>query len=308
MEHNPNDNKIRKFVEYTNGELSSSERINFEIELKNSMQLRREFEDFNKLWKDLDKLNSPEINEIEQRFGELKSKLKSTESINSITEQFISKNLYHKQIFNNKREFYGWTVRFAALLLMSILSYQILLVNQSAKSSQTEIAQTQEIYNHYTQRGEKSEISLPDGSKVYLNSSSHLTYNSDFNNSNRNVHLEGEAFFEVASNEITPFVVTTELNKVKVVGTKFNIYNRNKEFVVAVTEGKVIAIQEDGRSVDLVKNQVAEMKENNILVKSTNVDLDQFIGWRNNKLNFRNDPLYKVMDDIEITFNVNAFF
>src|SRR5690554_4801757 len=70
--------------------------------------------------------------------------------------------------------------------------------------------------------GKKSLISLSDGTKVYLNSDSEISYGSEFSDSLRHVSLKGEAFFEVAK-ESRPFVVETQGTKIRVLGTSFNV-------------------------------------------------------------------------------------
>lgn len=80
--------------------------------------------------------------------------------------------------------------------------------------------------------GQRAQITLADGTKVWLNSQSTLTYASNFGRQERNVLLDGEAYFEVSKNEKIPFFVNTETNKVRVVGTSFNVcaYNGSNEF------------------------------------------------------------------------------
>lgn len=302
------ENKIDFFTCYLNGELEEAEKIHFEREIEKSEKLRIEFEEFKTFWKNLGTVEVPEVTDINNKYSELKERIKFTETEVKKNRNFISKNIYHNEIFNKKRELFGWTIRFAALLLLSIILYQILIIDHSRQTTITAANEQPEEYYHITKRGERSEIILPDESKVYLNSSSRLSYSSNFNENQRLVKLEGEAFFEIEPNKNLPFIVKTKHNMVKVVGTKFNVYNRDDEFVVAVSEGKVMAIDNQGSIVSLEKNQAAEMKGNNELVKTTGIDIEQFIDWRKEKLAFKNEPLYKVMNEIELTFNINTFF
>ena len=89
--------------------------------------------------------------------------------------------------------------------------------------------------------GQRAQITLADGTRVWLNSQSTLTYASNFGRRERNVELDGEAYFEVAKNKDIPFYVHTEMNKVKVVGTCFNVcaYKDSKEFETTLVEGIV---------------------------------------------------------------------
>lgn len=89
--------------------------------------------------------------------------------------------------------------------------------------------------------GQRAQITLADGTTVWLNSQSTLTYASNFGRKERNVELNGEAYFEVAKNKSIPFYVNTEKNRVKVVGTSFNVcaYNGTNEFETTLIEGVV---------------------------------------------------------------------
>ena len=89
--------------------------------------------------------------------------------------------------------------------------------------------------------GQRAQITLADGTRVWLNAQSTLTYASNFGRRERNVELDGEAYFEVAKNKDIPFYVHTEMNKVKVVGTCFNVcaYKDSKEFETTLVEGIV---------------------------------------------------------------------
>ena len=79
-------------------------------------------------------------------------------------------------------------------------------------------------YRMETGKGERATLVLPDGTKVSLNSESSFTYPASFGKTDRNVHLQGEAYFEVAHDEELPFIVQAKQTYVKVLGTTFNIH------------------------------------------------------------------------------------
>lgn len=89
--------------------------------------------------------------------------------------------------------------------------------------------------------GQKSRIHLPDGSTVWLNADSKLSYSSDFNNENRKLHLEGEAYFEVAKNPNIPFEVFTDDLVITALGTSFNVKAFGNKLVekIALNTGKL---------------------------------------------------------------------
>jgi ferric-dicitrate binding protein FerR (iron transport regulator) len=83
--------------------------------------------------------------------------------------------------------------------------------------------------------GVRSKMLLPDGTVVWLNSQSKLAYSNSFNNNLREVHLEGEAFFEVAKDSSRPFIVHTSDIDIKVLGTAFNVKSYEKEKTIETT-------------------------------------------------------------------------
>lgn len=89
--------------------------------------------------------------------------------------------------------------------------------------------------------GQKSQLLLPDGTEVWLNSGSRLSYSYEFNTLDRVVNLEGEAFFDVKKDQQHPFVVKTGMVEVKVHGTSFNVqaYTDEEDIRVALLHGKV---------------------------------------------------------------------
>lgn len=93
-----------------------------------------------------------------------------------------------------------------------------------------------------TKYGNKSKISLPDGSQVWLNAGSRLDYNSlDFNNARREVNLSGEAYFDIAHNANKPFIVRSGNMQIKVLGTMFNVkaYPEEKNIETSLIKGSV---------------------------------------------------------------------
>jgi transmembrane sensor len=86
----------------------------------------------------------------------------------------------------------------------------------------------------YSPAGQKTEVTLPDKSKVWLNSKSSIRYSSTFNIKNRNIYLDGEAFFDVAKKSI-PFEVKTSAINIKVLGTAFNVKCYSDEDIVEAT-------------------------------------------------------------------------
>ena len=106
---------------------------------------------------------------------------------------------------------FRWTARIAAAIIIAVSAYYM-----TADYIYNKGAQPQTIT---VPAGQRAQITLADGTRVWLNAKSTLTYASNFGRNERNVELDGEAYFEVAKNKKLPFYVHTEMNKVRVVGT-----------------------------------------------------------------------------------------
>lgn len=92
-----------------------------------------------------------------------------------------------------------------------------------------------------TRQGSRTRVQLPDGTHVWLNAGSKLTYDKEFNSSRREVTLTGEGYFDVVRNEKKPFIIHTEKMDVKVLGTRFNVksYPNDKATEAALIHGSI---------------------------------------------------------------------
>jgi ferric-dicitrate binding protein FerR (iron transport regulator) len=154
-----------------------------------------------------------------------------------------------------------------------------------------------------TPRGEKSMVSLPDGSEVWLNANSRLVYNS-FSSTHRQVELKGEAFFKVAHNEYAPFVVKTNECDIEVLGTTFNVmaYDEFGRKEITLLSGKVNVHAEGSKSV-LKPGQALILK--NHQTEIVEVDATQASSWVDNKFNFKDVPLSELMKRLENWYDVD---
>ena len=157
-----------------------------------------------------------------------------------------------------------------------------------------------------TQKGEQTSVILPDGSKVWLNVDTKLSYQVDYGVNSRNLELEGEAYFEVEKNKELPFEVTSGVITTKALGTRFVIsaYPESAEIKsslingsVEVKYGKVQEILKPGQQ--LVFNKI----EPGIVIKS--FDENYELAWKNNQLVFRLMPFDNVIEELEKWYDIN---
>lgn len=153
--------------------------------------------------------------------------------------------------------------------------------------------------------GKRTQLTLADGSRVWLNSGSVLEFPAQFTGKNREIRLaSGEMYIEVTKNEQKPFHVHTSDFNVRVYGTKFNIsaYSGSPQSVVLV-EGSV-SLQSDGKQEQfLLPNEQAIYAENGTF-STQKVDVNRFICWKNGYLEFNKTPMTEVLQQIARYYNL----
>lgn len=160
--------------------------------------------------------------------------------------------------------------------------------------------------------GKKSRIILSDGSKVWVNSGSQLTYPTLFEQGKREVALEGEAIFEVAHNADSPFHVLAGGNDIKVLGTVFNVSSyTDDDFSTALQSGSVEITYTDksrffsnDKSITIVPGTLASYNKNKRTIDTEKADMARYFSWRDGVFVFQNDDLYYIMKKISRHYGV----
>jgi len=160
--------------------------------------------------------------------------------------------------------------------------------------------------------GQKSVLFLSDGTKVWLNAASKLTYTKSFSQRDtRDVYLEGEAFFDVAHDESKPFIVHTSSIKIKVLGTSFNVksYSDEKTIETTLLDGKVRIEQSDATGnrigdVELKPNQRAVFDKKSKVINIKEVVADNSVSWKQERMVFDGESIDNVLLQLERWFSV----
>jgi len=155
--------------------------------------------------------------------------------------------------------------------------------------------------------GKRSQITLPDGSHIWLNSGSQLSYPSEFSGKSREVYLSGEAFFDVAKDVEKPFYVITRDIKIKVLGTRFNVsaFDDEENVQAVLLEGKVTI----GKNSFLAKTEEMEPGERAVYHKKAETftkgkaDVNYYTSWLYGYLIFENEPTPEVFKKLERYYN-----
>jgi len=159
-----------------------------------------------------------------------------------------------------------------------------------------------------TPRGGQYRLSLPDGTEVWLNAASSITYPTVFAAAERNVSITGEVYFEVAKDKTRPFRVTANAMTVEVLGTHFNVnaYPNEADTKTTLLEGSVL-VNKGGATKRLRPGQQAQVSHNQPEVKLVNdVNTNQVVAWKNGLFDFNDADLATVLRQVERWYDIQV--
>jgi len=273
------------FIKFLTNEANEKEELIFYKQLKADKNLEKEFLAVKKVWiaAQLDKTNIP-VSRKKQLFNEFWKKRQRPK----------------KFLFSIKSKVFQYAAFFILLLALPVVYF---------------LGEKQNVYpDSYTTiscaLGDKTEVVLPDSSKVYLNSGSKLTFNNNFNERQRQIFLEGEAFFSVTKDKSSPFTVKASDIEVKVLGTQFNLKAYPEENKVSATliEGS-LEVSDKKQSVIIKPSQkLIYDKDTKTMQKQLLTDTTPDTEWKEGRLVFRNESLAELELKLERWFDVDIDF
>lgn len=217
----------------------------------------------------------------------------------------VDKLLQFKRSHPDKKKIASWVkhlVGYAAAVSVAVLLTWLAMDYHYDEAIDQQLA----FEEFSTPAGQRARVKLHDGTIVWLNARSRLRYPNRFDDTERKVELDGEAFFEVSHNEEVPFVVSTEKLDIKVLGTKFNVfaYKGKNEFATALLEGAVKLYKPDNESVAMFMkpNDFAELK-NGRLEKSRISNTD-FLLWKEGIYAFDDLPFGEIARKLELYYDI----
>jgi ferric-dicitrate binding protein FerR (iron transport regulator) len=264
------------FSKVLSGNATKQEEDSFEQWLSMSDKNRSEFESYKRLWESLHYLKRRDLNS-----AKLKTRVKILE----------------KQ--KRQRNFYYYWQKVAAVLLVPVLIASAYFYFDREKATESHTATVETVKTPY---GARTSLPLPDGSVVWLNAGSEISYPHKFRGV-REVELSGEMYLEVKKGNI-PFIVKTKYGNVEVLGTKFNVsaYD-NEPFQTALLEGSVaIKAEDSNKKLQLEPGFLAILQNGKFEVSSA--DVSSCVSWKDGKLEFRREPFELVAKKLERWFNV----
>jgi ferric-dicitrate binding protein FerR (iron transport regulator) len=200
------------------------------------------------------------------------------------------------------KELYARVSKYAAILiiLLAIPSVLWLVTRDNPAHYQT---------IELTENDPVRSVLLPDGSKIWINNNSTFSYPEAFNSKERIVTLEGEAFFQVRTDSLHPFIVKTNGMQVKVYGTVFNLNTRSKQNIAETTlvSGSVGIEDAEGENVAmLIPGQMASFDKTNKSLNLTQVNTDLYTSWHKGLFIFDKATLTDIATKIEEVYGVRV--
>ncbi len=156
--------------------------------------------------------------------------------------------------------------------------------------------------------GQRLNLTLADGTDVWLNAKSTLHYPGVFNKKHRTVVLDGQGYFNVAKNEDAPFMVNTSFGNVKALGTEFDLlaYSDISEYETVLVEGKVEVNLKDNPDQTIVLYSGYKSYLENDELKIVPVDDLTELLWKEGLISFKNEPFEKIMKMFEKTYDIRV--
>jgi len=210
----------------------------------------------------------------------------------------IERNLFQTNIFRS-------ILRYAAIFILAFTlgSVSIYLVNKGERDQLSTLYNTIEV-----PYGKRSQITLYDGTKVWLNSGTKFRYPVVFSRKSRDVYMEGEAYFDVAKDPNHPFTVSSGQLKINVLGTHFDVcaYPDDNEFSATLNEGSVNAVNTTtDKGLKLIPGEQLILNRKTNGMKLVKVDTDLYTSWKEGMLKFENAPFDELIKKMERWYDVD---
>lgn len=266
-------------LKYFTGDISEQEKTNLLREVQHDANLKKEFVRLQNIYA------LSQISTLATNKEEGKDSFKRFEA-----------QVKHKK----QRQIIATTLRYAAVAIVLIASTFFITHYIYNSTSGTELNSL------YVPAGQRAQLTLEDGSTVWLNANSTIKYPSHFSKKRRHVSIEGEAFFDIAQNKKSPFVVSTKDVELKVLGTQFNVHSYPETNFVKTNllEGSLRIYKQNAedRGVTLKPNEQLTMEGNQMKIGKTE-NRDYFL-WTEGVYAFDNERLIDIIEKLQLYYDV----
>jgi len=240
-----------------------------------------------KYWKEIKEMNSDKEIDVDKAWNKLHSRLSENGLIKEAP--VVRRSLIRTSYFR---------IAATVLLMVGIGSVLLFMNDKGILSTKTVVATTDNQKN--------LQVTLPDGSNIFLNRNTRLSYRKNFGRHGRNVTLAGEAFFDVARNENSPFIIDAGKASVKVLGTSFNVITNNQDSAVEVfvkTGQVMVSGSENNNNLILEPGDIGTMFPERS-EKSVNNN-PNYMSWNTGLLVYDGQTLDVVFRDLKRVYNMD---
>jgi transmembrane sensor len=240
-----------------------------------------------KTWKDLKNMNSQEKIDVDKAWNNVHSRL--IENGLKISESPVRISFMRTTFMR---------VAAVALILLTLGTVAVYMSNSGLFSKKITVIAGNNQKN--------IEVSLPDGSKVYMNRNSEFSYRKNFGKQGRDVKLTGEAFFEISPDATKPFIIDAGKAKVRVVGTSFNVITNNRESAVEVyVKTGIVQVSDNSgtQSIQLDPGFVGTVTSKTS-AKTVNSN-PNYLSWKTGLLVYNGQKLDVVFNDLKRVYNMD---
>lgn len=279
------------------GKITDSEKKKLEKWLTISQENQRMYNDIRDVWKKTEPSVLPDIPDIDNEWISMQNILKvkkdtSEKKNNLIFSIFRKISIALNNFFQGRQAVFVYSSAIVIVILGLFIGRNYFIF-----SALNEVK---------TLRGEKTFVTLSDGTKVHLNSESSIRCANRFTKNNRRIFLYGEAFFEVTKGNGN-FIVISENAVTTVLGTKFNINTRNNNTRVVVKKGCVLVRSKNSKNekIELNSGQMGLVSGTEILEKPKSVKIEKYLGWMENKLVFERKPVSEIIVELQRTYDTS---
>lgn len=265
--------------QYLSGDLGTEERMDLIWRIENDDQLRDKFVQ-------IQNLNA--LSELLPHASDPSEGIKHFEALMKKIRQ------------RNQRKFIVNFAKYAAIALIVIISTVWMTLFLTDSDNQSTINKL------HVPAGQRAQITLQDGTEVWLNAQSTLEYPSRFSRKNRKVKITGEAFFSVAQDKKRPFIVSVRHIDMEVLGTQFNVYNYpNADYIQTnLLEGslRVYPASDKKNNIVLQPNEQVTIAGDEMIVEK--IDNPEHMLWKDGIYAFNNERLIDIIEKLELYYDV----
>jgi transmembrane sensor len=297
-------NKNNRFIQiarYITGECSEIEKVEFEKRMEQDPDLKNEVHGLQAVWNTKKKHNIDwDVDSAWKRFNQ---EINRKENIHS------NSGRYNRKKNNLRLSGLNWVFRVAAIftIIGFVSVFMYLSIDESSGLEQIGLSEAT------TERGQRIQMQLDDGTKVYLNSASRIKYPEVFDQDSRFVELTGEAYFDVNSDE-RPFFVYAGDVTIEIIGTEFNVRAYSDENIEVVVADGLVGVKlnnsDETEQVVLSRGNMAQLvpQQRNELSIYQQVDMDTHLGWMAYRMTFENHIMSQISRELERWYGVDIEF